>query len=161
MLKEEVEKMKNEIEIKENQRTQDEAGNYRKLMDNLNDINKEIKTNETKYKNLNDSLQRELKENANILSLIKNNETLLKEKEKECIEIDNKYNKINEKYEYYNNRISTLESQQLGIGMKNNNNDDNKNDDKGSLTQQLMEVKRLLSEYDSQLTNCKKSFKKN
>ena len=54
-----------------------------------------------------------------------------------------------------NVRIETLESQQLGINM----NDNNENDQKGSLANQLMEQKRLTSEYQTKIKSLKNQIK--
>merc|ERR1712157_476514 len=62
-------------------------------------------------------------------------------------ECDAKYKQVNERYKYLNDRVDSLESQQLGIGM-----DDEKRDS-GSLAKQLMEAKRMKSEYKSAITN--------
>merc|ERR1719347_2226546 len=81
------------------------------------------------------------------------NAKVLQSKNEEFLQCEQKHKEVDERYKYLQDRIDSLESQQLGIGM-----DDEKRDS-GSLAQQLMEAKRLKSEFKSSRTTTKNKMK--
>merc|ERR1712244_177663 len=123
-------------------------------MGELNVKNKELKSLEQQIKNERDAMRREQKELDAMKVNEKNMENTMNDKNEEYKECESKHNAINEKYKYLVNRIESLESQQLGIGM------DHDKKDSGSLAKQLMEAKRLKSEYKSEITTTKNKIKK-
>eukprot|EP01084_Bolivina_argentea_P124154 220005_1 len=157
-LKAEMEFLKDDIEKTKNNISIIQAKNNNKivldnLLNELNNKNKELKSYEQQIKNHSDGIKREKTE---LKSIEKTNNLQINnkiEKEKELLNTENEYKIITEKHKYLLDRIDSLESQQLGIGM------DNKKKDSGSLAKQLMEAKRLKSQYKSQLTQIKNKIK--
>merc|ERR1712154_599551 len=146
-LSDSIEKAKNDISVKQDEKKRDEQGAILALSEELNEKNKKLKLLEQQNKNHRDNIKRETKELKQKEKECSNLTGVIQSKNDEFIECDAKYKEVNERYKYLNDRVDSLESQQLGIGM-----DDEKRDS-GSLAKQLMEAKRLKSEYKSQITN--------
>ena len=148
-----IEKTKNDISVKQDEKKRDEQGAILELSEELNEKNKKLKLLEQQNKNYRDNIKREGKELKHKEKECANLTKAIKAKNNEFVECDSKYKEVNERYKYLVNRVDSLESQQLGIGM-----DDEKRDS-GSLAKQLMEAKRLKSEFKSKITNIQNQSK--
>merc|ERR1712228_546258 len=152
-LSDSIEKTKNDISVKQDEKKRDEQGAILALSEELNEKNKKLKLLEQQNKNHRDNIKREGKELKHKEKECTNLTKSINSKNNEFIECDSKYKEVNERYKYLVNRVDSLESQQLGIGM-----DDEKRDS-GSLAKQLMEAKRLKSEFKSKITNIQNQSK--
>ena len=157
-LKDDIEKIKNQIQHKQTLKINNQNGKIQQLTIDFNENNKKLKSFQQQFKNEKDNILRETKELKSIEKQCKNlNDNLIKNKNEQFIKCQDEFKKASEKYKYLQDRITSLESQQLGIGI----NDKNKNDDgnNGSLAKQLMETKKNKSQYQSQIRNCKNKIK--
>jgi len=152
-LRDDIEKMKNDIAVKQAQKSRDEQGQILKLSEELNAANKTAKSLEQQTKNQRDNIGREEKALAAVQKQCRHNEKAMAAKKKEAVACEQRHAAVEERHQYLADRVDSLESQQLGIGM-----DDEKRDS-GSLAQQLMEAKRLKSEYKAALTTTRNKIK--